>query len=41
MKFDDPSKNTVKPIMAHFLYMDKADPTKVTRWVGAVGPVGF
>jgi hypothetical protein len=31
MKFDDPSKNTVKPTMAHFFYMDKADPTKVSR----------
>jgi hypothetical protein len=30
-----------KPSMAHFFYMDKADPSKVSRWVGAVGPIGF
>jgi hypothetical protein len=38
---DDPGKSTVKPSMAHFFYMDKNDPTKVTRWIGAVGPVAF
>jgi hypothetical protein len=41
MKFDDPDKKSVKPSMAHFFYMDKADPSKVSRWIGAVGPVGF
>jgi hypothetical protein len=41
MKFDDPSLNTVKPTMAHFFYMDERDPTKVIRWMGAVGPTGF
>jgi hypothetical protein len=41
MKFDDPSRETVKPTMAHFFYMDKADPSKVSRRVGAVGPAGF
>ena len=41
MKPDDPSKSTVKPSMAHFFYMDKTDPTKVIRWIGAVGPVAF
>ena len=41
MTFDDPAMTPKKPTMAHFFYMDKADPTKVSRWVGAVGPVGF
>jgi hypothetical protein len=41
MKFDDPSTKTVMPTMAHFFYMDKADPSKVIRWMGAVGPTGF
>jgi hypothetical protein len=41
MKFDDPSMHTAKPTMAHFFYMDEADPTKVVRWMGAVGPTGF
>jgi hypothetical protein len=27
--------------MTHFFYMDKADPTKVSHWYGAVGPVSF
>ncbi len=31
----------VHPTMTHFFYMDDADPTKVKRWCGAVGPVGF
>lgn len=35
---DDSSKPTVKPVMSHFFYMDEADPSKVRRWVGAVGP---
>ena len=41
MRPDDPGKSTVKPSMAHFFYMDKNDPTKVSRWIGAVGPVAF
>lgn len=41
MTFDDPSQPGVRPTMAHFFYMDEADPTKVARWVGAVGPTGF
>lgn len=36
---NDKTKPTVKPSMAHFFYMDKKDPSKVIRWVGAVGPV--
>ena len=31
----------VHPTMTHFFYMDELDPTKVKRWVGAVGPVAF
>jgi hypothetical protein len=31
----------VHPTMAHFFYMDEADPTKVKRWYGAVGPISF
>jgi hypothetical protein len=38
---DDSSKPIVKPVMSHFFYMDEKDPTKVRRWVGAVGPVQF
>jgi hypothetical protein len=30
-----------RPTMTHFFYMDEADPTKVKRWCGAVGPVSF
>jgi hypothetical protein len=41
MKFDDPSLATVRPTMTHFFYMDEADPAKVSRWVGSVGPTGF
>jgi hypothetical protein len=41
MTFDDPKLPTVKPTMTHFFYMDEADPTKVKRWYGAVGPTGF
>ena len=41
MKFDDDSIATVKPSMAHFFYMDESDPSKVIRWIGAVGPTGF
>ena len=41
MTFDDPKLPTVKPTMTHFFYMDEADPTKVKRWFGSVGPTGF
>jgi len=41
MKFDDPSRGTVKPTMTHFFYMDKADPSKVRAWFGSVGPTEF
>jgi hypothetical protein len=41
MKFDDPTKKTAKPVMTHFFYMDANDPSKVSRWVGAVGPTEF
>jgi len=41
MKFDDTSKGIVKPVMTHFFYMDKADSSKVSRWIGSVGPTGF
>jgi hypothetical protein len=41
MTFDDPNVRPARPTMSHFFYMDAADPTKVRRWVGAVGPVGF
>jgi len=41
MKFDDPGIGPKKPSMAHFFYMDKADPSKISRWIGAVGPTGF
>ena len=41
MKFDDPGMETVRPTMAHVFYMDAADPSKVGRWVGSVGPTGF
>lgn len=38
---DDHNKPVVKPVMAHFFYMDETDPTKVLHWIGSVGPVGF
>jgi hypothetical protein len=38
---NDRSKPVVKPAMSHFFYMDPSDPTKVIRWVGAVGPTAF
>ncbi len=41
MTFDDPSMKAVRPSMAHFFHMDQADPTKVIRWVGSVGPTAF
>jgi hypothetical protein len=41
MTFDDPAVTARKPSMVHFFYMDQADPSKVSRWIGAVGPVAF
>jgi chemotaxis protein MotA len=41
MTFDDPNKKPVKPTMTHFFYMDKRDPSKVSKWYGAVGPTAF
>lgn len=41
MNFDDPSIEAVKPSMSHFFYMDEHDPSKVSRWIGAVGPTSF
>ena len=41
MTFDDPSAADATPTMTHFFYMDPAEPAKVLRWVGAVGPTGF
>jgi hypothetical protein len=41
MTFDDSKIKPVKPTMSHFFYMDKNDPSKVSRWIGAVGPTGF
>ena len=41
MTFDDRKMPPIKPAMCHFFYMDKTDPSKVSRWVGAVGPTGF
>jgi hypothetical protein len=41
MTFDDPKQESVRPTMSHFFYMDPADPTKVIKWIGAVGPTGF
>jgi hypothetical protein len=41
MKFDDPNIASVRPTMSHFFYMDEANPTKVIRWIGAVGPTEF
>lgn len=41
MKFNDPGIKSVTPTMCHFFYMDSKDPTKVSRWIGAVGPTGF
>jgi hypothetical protein len=38
---DDKSGTAVRPTMTHFFYMDKADPSKVSHWYGAVGPVAF
>jgi hypothetical protein len=41
MTFDDKSLPVVRPTMTHFFYMDPSDPTKVSRWLGAVGPTEF
>ena len=41
MIFNDPKMKPVRPTMCHFFYMDAKDPTKVSRWVGAVGPAAF
>ncbi len=41
MTFDDAGAAAVRPTMTHFFYMDPADPSKVSRWVGSVGPIGF
>jgi hypothetical protein len=41
MTFDDPGQQSVQPTMTHFFYMDATDPSKVSRWIGAVGPTGF
>jgi hypothetical protein len=41
MKFDAPGLAAVRPTMTHFFYMDEKDPSKVSRWVGSVGPTGF
>jgi hypothetical protein len=41
MTFDDQSLPVVRPTMTHFFYMDPNDPTKVSRWLGAVGPTEF
>jgi hypothetical protein len=38
---DDKSKPVVKPVMTHFFYMDRQDPTKVIQWCGSVGPTQF
>lgn len=38
---NDSSLASVRPTMTHFFYMDDADPTKVRRWIGAVGPIAF
>jgi hypothetical protein len=38
---DDKSKPVVEPVRTHFFYMDEDDPTKVRRWLGAVGPIQF
>lgn len=38
---DDRTKPAVKPSMAHFFYMNQRDPSKVSRWIGAVGLAEF
>lgn len=41
MTFDDPGLPIVRPTMVHFFYMDDHDATRVSRWIGAVGPTAF
>jgi hypothetical protein len=41
MTSDDDKHSVVRPTMSHFFYTEGTDPTKVTRWIGAVGPVRF
>jgi hypothetical protein len=41
MTFDDPKLPTVRPVITHFFYMDKAGPTKVKHWYGSAGPTVF
>jgi hypothetical protein len=41
MAFDDPTLNSVRPTMTHFFYMDKNNLSKVSHWVGSVGPTSF
>ena len=41
MTFDDAGIAPVKPTMTYFFYMDEADPSKITRWIGSVGPTVF
>ena len=41
MTFDDAGIATVRPTMTHFFYMNEADSSKVSRWVGSVGPTAF
>lgn len=41
MKFDDPSKAPVKPVMTHFFRMNSRQPERVSYWSGSVGPVEF
>jgi hypothetical protein len=38
---DDKNRPAVKPVMTHFFYMDDANPAKVRRWIGSVGPIAF
>jgi hypothetical protein len=38
---DDKSKKPVRPTMTHFFYMDQAQPSKISHWYGAVGPIAF
>jgi hypothetical protein len=35
---EDRSQGVVRPVMTHFFYMDEANPTKVSSWIG---PVAF
>jgi hypothetical protein len=41
MTFDDANIAPVMPTMTHFFYMDEAEPSKVAKWIGSVGPTGF